>query len=234
MNLRLNSRLVSGGVIVLFGLLLLLGTTETYDTAQLWLFVPSVFVLLGVWAIVQSRAANLVGPAVLILVAGAIQLAALDILTDAIVETYWPVLVILVGLTVVFGRQLRTRTVSTDAETLDIFAMFGGVTKRATGSRFAQADVTTLFGGSELDLRDTEPVGTAQVDVFAMFGGVELHVPETWTVRMEVLPVFGAAEDARPRVIREGGDEVTGRAARGEEVDLIVTGLVGFGGVEVN
>ncbi|WP_439025494.1 LiaF transmembrane domain-containing protein [Haloarchaeobius sp. DT45] len=233
MNLRLNSRLVSGGVIVLFGLLLLLGTTETYDTAQLWLFVPSVFVLLGVWAIVQSRAANLVGPVVLILVAGTIQLAALDVLTDAIVEAYWPVLVVLVGLTVVFGRQLRTRAVESDAEALDVFAMFGGVTKRATGPTFAQADVTTLFGGSELDLRDTEPVGTAQVDVFALFGGVEIHVPETWTVRMEVLPVFGAAEDERPRVIRDGED-VTSRRARSDDVDLIVTGLVGFGGVEVN
>ncbi|WP_435360870.1 LiaF transmembrane domain-containing protein [Haloarchaeobius sp. DFWS5] len=231
MNLRINSRLVSGGVVVLFGVLLLLSTTGTYETEQLWQFVPSVFVLLGVWAIAQSRGANLVGPAVLILVAGAVQLAALDLVTEDLAATYWPVLVILVGLTIVFGRQLRTRAVTTDAETLDVFAMFGGVTKRAIGKSFAQADVTTLFGGSEIDLRGTEPVGTAQIDVFALFGGVEIHVPEEWTVRMEVLPVFGAAEDERPRVIRE--DE-HGRRVGGDEVDLVVTGLVGFGGVEVN
>ena len=54
-------------------------------------------------------------------------------------------------------------------------------------------------------------------------GGAEIIVPREWNVRLEVIPVLGAASDERPR-----------REETNEQVDLVVTGFTAFGGVSVS
>ena len=51
-----------GAVIVLLGVLLLANTTGTFDTSDLLLYVPSLFVVAGVYALVRSRFHDLFGP----------------------------------------------------------------------------------------------------------------------------------------------------------------------------
>jgi hypothetical protein len=228
MNARvISSRTVSGGLILVLGLLLLLGTTNTYDTGDLWQFVPSLFVLVGVWALVASGFRSLVGPLVVIAVFGVAQLVVLDVVTDAMVETWWPLGLVLLGVLVLFGHTITRRGTSVVAgDAVNLFAAFGGVERIVSGDRFRRADVVALFGGAELDLRDVtvpEDDRPLTVDVFCLFGGVDVTVPEEWDVQTTVVPVFGAAEDERRR-----------SDARDGVVDLHVTGLVGFGGVTVN
>lgn len=51
------------------GVLFLLATTSAYDVGRLLRYVPSLFVPLGLYAVVRSGLRNLTGPASLILVA---------------------------------------------------------------------------------------------------------------------------------------------------------------------
>ncbi|WP_255193313.1 LiaF transmembrane domain-containing protein [Natronobeatus ordinarius] len=217
-----TSQLLLGAIVILVGVLLLLQTTGLFPTRSLLLYVPSLFVLVGVWALVQSRFRNLVGPVVLIGVAGAWQLVALEYATVDQVVVFWPVLVIAFGLSIVLG-QYRSRVRATDDAYTSTFAAFGSVEKRNTSQSFAGGDLTAIFGGTELDLRDVElEERPAQVNAVALFGGVDVIVPREWNVRMDVLPILGGASDDRPR--REG---------QHEEVDLVVTGFAAFGGVSV-
>ncbi|WP_394345218.1 MULTISPECIES: hypothetical protein [Haloarcula] len=62
----------------------------------------------------------------------------------------------------------------------------------------------------------------AHVSTTTIFGGTEIRVPREWNVRLDVLPLFGAAEDSRPRSDEEHKD-----------VDLVITGFVAFGGLEL-
>ena len=217
-----TGQLLFGGIVVLLGILLLLDTTGVVPTRSALLYAPSLFVLVGAWALVQSRFRNLVGPVVLIGVAGAWQLVALDYATVDQVVAFWPVLVIAFGLSVLMG-QFRSAVRETDDAFTGAFAAFGGVEKRNTSKQFAGADLTAMFGGTELDLRDAEITDRpAQVNAVALFGGVEVVVPREWNVRMDVLPVLGGAADDRARTER-----------RNEDLDLIVTGFAAFGGVSV-
>nr|WP_255518476.1 cell wall-active antibiotics response protein [Haloarcula sp. CBA1131] len=80
-----------------------------------------------------------------------------------------------------------------------------------------------MFGGIELDLRDVRSSDApAHVSTTTIFGGTEIRVPREWNVRLDVLPLFGAAEDSRPRSDEEHKD-----------VDLVITGFVAFGGLEL-
>jgi predicted membrane protein len=185
-------------------------------------YVPTLFVLLGVYALVTSGFRNLFGPVLIILLAGAWQIAALDLLPDADLASFWPALIILFGVSLLLGR-MRTTAEKVDNASVDGIGVFGGRNQRVTSSQFKGADLTALFGGYELDLRDAAVAERpARISAVAMFGGIEIIVPRSWNVRIDVLPIFGGAEDSRPR-----------REEEHEEIDLILTGFAAFGGISV-
>lgn len=220
-----TSQFLLGVLVVLLGVLLLLETTGVIETRELLVYTPSLFVLVGIWALVQSRFRNVVGPVVLVLVAGAAQLVALDYTTVDEVVDFWPLLVIAFGLSILLG-QVRTRVRETDDAFTSAFAAFGGVEKRNTSRQFSGADLTAIFGGTELDLRDASVADPpARINAVALFGGVDVIVPRDWNVQLDVLPVLGGATDDRPR--READQQREG-------VDLVVTGFAAFGGVTVD
>ena len=225
---RLSSQALFGAVIVLVGEVLLLQTTNVYDAAPLLRFVPSLFVVVGAYALVASSFRNIVGPIVVIVVASAWQAVTLGWVEGATLFDFWPVLLILFGLSLALGR-IRPRPTGTESDTVSGFALFGGVERRALSTRFREADLTALFGGATLDLRDVErDVGDdpIRVSATAMFGAVEVIAPREWNVKMDVLPIFGAAEDSRLRAERD-------RERESGAVDLVVDGFVAFGGIEV-
>jgi hypothetical protein len=222
---RVSSQTVLGGLIVLIGVLLLVETTDLADVSEAFRFVPSLFVLVGAYALVTSGFRNFVGPVIVIGVAGAWQLVELDVVTGDQVVQFWPLLVVLFGLSLVVGRMRSTAT-AVDDSYLDAFAVFGGTEKRSTSKTFVGAALTAVFGGSTIDLRDAKIAEKpARVSVTALFGGAEVVVPREWNVRLDVLPILGAATDERARFERDvAGDDA---------VDLVVEGFVAFGGVSV-
>jgi predicted membrane protein len=220
-----SGRLTTGGLIVLVGLLLLLSTTDFVATENLWDYLPLVFVVLGVWALVRSRFRNLTGPVMVVAVAATFQARNLGYITDEQIGQWWPLFVVLFGVLYVLGRSRRTRGVSVDASdagTISTVSLFSGTRRRVTGDGFRGGDVLVAFGGAELDLRDAAVANPpATIECLVAFGGAEIQVPEDWTVEIDVLSLFGGSEDNRPPT-DTGGD-----------VDLVVTGLALFGGVSI-
>lgn len=220
---RFSPQTLLGVLVVLLGTVLLLDTTGVADTSSLLNYVPSLFVLLGMYALVSSGFRNVFGPLVVIVLAGAWQVAALDLVPEANLASFWPALIILFGVSLLLGR-MRTAPEAVGGERVDGIAVFGGRTQRVTGPAFVGADVTALFGGYEVDLRDaTVEDRPARISALAMFGGVEVIVPREWNVQLDVLPIFGGAEDERPR-----------REVEHDGVDLVVTGFAAFGGISIS
>ncbi len=245
---RLPTQVLFGLLVVAVGLVLLAETTGLYDARFLFDYVPPLFVLLGLYAMVRSGFRNLFGPAVVVAVAAAWQAVALDLVPVDSVWDFWPLVVVLFGLSLVFDH-VRGRPESADADSgsLSTFAAFGGSEQRSTSHSFTGASLTAAFGGVELDLRDAEVADPpARVSALAVFGGVEIHAPREWDVDLDVLPLFGGASDERPRPTREADDGADADRAgegrggewddRGEDSapDMVVTGVAAFGGVTVN
>jgi hypothetical protein len=239
---RVTGQTVFALLIVTVGLILLGRTTGYYDAGWLFRFVPSLFVLAGVYALVVSGFRNVVGSVLVIVVAGAWQLVTLDLIEGADVlvldeiHTYtgqqgadvvdlWPLLIVLFGLSVLVGQyRARSHARETSDDHPTAMALFGGSEGRSTSKQLHGADLTAIFGGVEFDLRDAEIADPpAQVSATAIFGGVEVHAPPEWTVRIDVLPLFGGASDDRPR-----------SEDQHEDVDLVVTGMALFGGISVS
>ena len=105
---------------------------------------------------------------------------------------------------------------------IDTTAIFGGVHKKIVSKNFLGGDITTIMGGTELDLTQADFKGQVKLDVTQVMGGTKIIVPAHWEVRSEVSAIFAGFEDKRqqPAVINP-------------EKVLILSGTSVFGGIEL-
>jgi predicted membrane protein len=73
--------------------------------------------------------------------------------------------------------------------------MFGATKIKDRSEHFDHTEVSAVFGGATLDLRQAHVDRDASVDALALFGGVDVVVPEGWRVAIEGTPIFGGFED---------------------------------------
>ena len=221
-----SNQVIFGIILLIIGALFFIDTTNIYDTSGLLIYIPSLFILLGIWALYKNGLRNPAGPVILILIFGVIQLELLDLLPGLSFANLWPLILIIIGIGILLNKVGRPSREKVDKGEIDLIAILGGADSNITSDNLKGGDITAIMGGVNLDLRDSEVGSTpCEIDVFILFGGAEINVPEEWSVKMNVLPILGGASDERPRSKeRKGGKE---------SPDLIVSGFTAFGGVSV-
>jgi hypothetical protein len=169
----------------------------------------------------------------LILVGAVLQLHELN-LTHLSWNAIWPLLLIFAGLQIIwsrFGRPgvpgMPSTVASGGADTLNEYALFGGVERRVNVNNFRGGSVTAIFGGVEVDFRSADMEGEeASIFVEAIFGGVEITVPERWIVIFQGQSVFAGYSDET----RQPLPEAPGAPPR---KTLVLHGRAVFGGISV-
>ncbi|WP_418283050.1 LiaF transmembrane domain-containing protein [Halorubrum sp. DTA98] len=228
MTRNLSGRLTTGTVIVLIGIILLLSTTGFVEMWSVWGWIAALFVLVGVWALIRSEFRNLVGPIMIIAIAGAFFLRNVGLLPDGVIGTWWPLFVVLFGLLIMINRSRRRQRIRLEghgAGEVTSVAVFGSDERRPVTERFTGGELVAVFGDARLDLSDAGVKGgPAIVETIAVFGSAEIRVPEGWDVRLETLSVFGETSDRR-----RGGDKRDST----DDPELIVTGIALFGDIEI-
>jgi hypothetical protein len=230
-----SPQLFIGLLVLSLGVLFLLNNLGYADAHDWFRFWPVVIVLIGVVKLINARhVAPAAGASLWILAGGWLLLNKLGIIELAFwraVVLYWPLLLVGVGLSIVW-RTFRREDVRTSGEldsanTVRTFQVFGG-TKRAIGSpEFRGGEITTIFGGVNIDLTRAQIASQegrapeAVLELLVMWGGVELRVPEGWVMDVRVSPILGGIEDRT----RPSADP---RAPR-----LVLQGNIVMGGVEV-
>jgi predicted membrane protein len=137
---------------------------------------------------------------------------------------FWPAIFVVIGVVMLTAKNRHKfpNKLGASDNFIDLFTFMGGGKRKITSDNFMGGKVTSIFGGSELDLtaakiQDQECV----VDVFTMFGGTEIIVPTDWDVRVDVTSIFGGFDDKRGPVVGDAKNV------------LIIKGVNIFGGGEV-
>lgn len=222
--------MITGGILVLIGLAFLLDHMGIISIGNPFRFWPLAIVLVGLLNFISDRRA---WGGLLMFVGVILQLNELGY-THFGWAQLWPMMLIALGLFVFWGslegRRKRTDSTTADSDprtTLNEAVVFGGLERRMTSQDFQGGDVTTIFGGAELDLTEANmQAKEATLAITAIFGGVEIRVPPTWQVAFRGAPIFGGIED-KTRTAR-----VEDPANSNLKV-LIITGAVIFGGLEI-
>ncbi len=169
-----------------FGILDAAGTLDSADTIDRWW--PVAIIGLGLIGFFVERRLAL-GPAIAVVV-GFLLLADQQQWTNE--DLFGPVLLIIIGLVVLSG--LWRRRVEGEHHESSV-AMFGGTKIKDRSEHFTHADVSAIFGGATLDLREAHIDKEASVEALAMFGGVDVLVPKGWRVSLGGTPILGGCED---------------------------------------
>ncbi len=220
----MSGRIIFGLGLVVFGLGFLLDQLGVFDFGDLLdVWWPLGLIFIGV---VQLATSGSYFWGVIFLVAGiAFQVTELEILPVSLGPLLWPLALIAIGVWLVVSRYLRPGLPAASPEDrLNAFIAFGGINPRNNSSSFQGGNVTALFGGAEVDLRDAKLASEGgNLELTVAFGGVEVFVPEDWQVKMSGVPIFGGWED---NTRRSGESDPLAPT-------LNVSAFVAFGGAEV-
>ena len=120
------------------------------------------------------------------------------------------------------GETCNCTTINRDGKNIrSIETSFGRQDLSFNGERFEGADVETSFGALTLDLRGADIADQAFINLNVGFAGASIIVPDGLAVQISVNSGFGGVNDRRYTKVSSGTPL------------LIITGKVGFGGVEI-
>lgn len=123
----------------------------------------------------------------------------------------WPVVIIALGAVFIlrprrrrsrqwFEGSWQNKNIETTNETgdyTDLTIVFGSSKKKIESKTFKGGDITSVFGGAELDLSNADIQGEVILDITTVFGGVELIIPSNWTIKSDVVSILGSVKDMR-------------------------------------
>ncbi|WP_118972439.1 LiaF transmembrane domain-containing protein [Taibaiella koreensis] len=121
----------------------------------------------------------------------------------------------------VAGDDDQTNDISDDV--ISVSSTFGNMERNVFSKNFRGGNISSVFGGCQVNFTQADFQGTAVVDVSVMFGGVDIVIPANWNLKNELSVVFGGIEDRR----------MMSSTAHESGKTLILKGNVMFGGVEI-
>ena len=215
-----------GVLLILLGVLIILTNVGVLDLGLWQIFVtywPLLLIGAGLYNLLTNPAGRFGG--LIVLLMGSLFLARnLDQLNVFDYISFWPLVLIFIGVWLLLRGRRGPREI--DKSRLNLINIFSGTSSRVVSSNFKGGSSISIFGGAEIDLRESVlDEGRARFDIFALFGGDDIYIPEDWNVVIKGLPIFAGWDDntrANP------GDEEE------SENTLEINCLLLFGGVDVN
>jgi len=223
---KLHGRVIIGLLLVILGALAVLNNYDIIDLSYYPLTWEYFFIAAGLLFLFLSHNKTV---GIVFLAIGLFNL----------VPELWPLIFVLIGVYIIFGRgshrRVRRHTLSPIEESkspqadgkdyVESTNIFGGGNKIIHSDNFRGGNIVSIFGGSEINLTNCKLAeGENIIEITAIFGGTTIIVPPDWKIEVDVFPIFGGFGDKRSKDPNKTFQE--GRI-------LIIKGLVLFGGGEV-
>ena len=218
---KLHGRVIIGILLIILGALFVMRNYDLLDFPYEYFTWEYFFILIGLLFFFLSRNKT----------AGVVLMA---IGLFNLVPELWPLLLVLIGLYIIFGRKGHCRSSAERVETgqskdsndyVESISIFGGGSKIVNSDNFKGGSIVSIFGGSEINLTNSKLAeGENNIEITAVFGGTTLIVPSDWNVELDVLPIFGGFGDKR---MKDPNKKIQ------EGRKLLIKGIVLFGGGEI-
>ena len=220
-----NSKLVIGGILIVLGLIFFLETSGVLPLLHLnagdvigylW---PTIILAIGIKMMLDRNTAS----AIVFMSIGSIFLLT-KLFSWNFFAVLWPVAIIAVGLSMIFKKEnphMNLDKKYDESERVSEAIIFWGIDKKMDSKAFRGGDISAIFGGGKLDLRDAKiHKDGAKLTINAIFGGVEVVVPKDCKIVTNGTGILGGWES-----------KITSRETKTPVLEI--TGTAIFGGVEV-
>ena len=240
---RINEKVITGGLLLLLGVLFILDNFRIIDAGSLWDYWPLFLIGPGLARLIQpARPGQRVWGLILLVMGTVFLLRNLDILWIPF-HRVWPFVLVVIGGYLIWQAMLprgpgssgdgagptgprpgQLGSANTIVELAE-FALLGGGNRVVRSADFRGGTVSVIAGGFDIDLREASMSGdSVTIDVFVLMGGAVFRVPRDWNVVVRATPLIGGSENkARP----------ASPPAEGPVKTLIISGFILIGGLEV-
>lgn len=234
-----NNKYISGIILIAVGLFLLLNKMDFfhYDFTYYVFKLPTILIIVGIIILINNYK-KITGYVFLAIgtlwhIADNYHLSFWDMVLD-----YWPIIFLIMGLNILFKKEKKhseyeklksdgcnmSQTDSSD-DYINSNVVFSGSKIVSTANNFQGGKLTTIFGGTEINLIHAKTKEKYMIlDTTTMFGGCEIMVPKEWNVIVKVTPIFGGVDD------KKFGFAIPNQE---EAPTLEIKGTVAFGGCEI-
>jgi len=225
-----NSKMLAGILLIIIGLFAVSGNffSLPFHFTHYIFSLPGIMMIIGLFILINHNDSFL--GIILVAIGGFWFLSRYsDFPISNLFFEYWPILIILFGIYIIFKKDgsTSTRKVNLEGENYDIdyiddVSIFGGGRKNITSQNFKGGKITAIFSGIDIDLHESNLAeGNNSLEITAILGGVDIIVPRDWKVISNVSSIFGGFDDKR--ILN------TNQVYESNKV-LIIRGSVIFGG----
>jgi predicted membrane protein len=224
---KTDKRVWLGGAFILLGLLFFFNSMNilSFSISRIIFSLPFFFLVIGLVITINTNKKLLGGILSGLGIIFLIPKIFPDIDYDGTIV--FAIIFISIGLYIIFNKvEKDKRAIDNEKkDVLDDVSIFGGGEKSINSDNFKGGSITSIFGGSEINLKGCKlSEGPNVIDVLCVFGGTTLIVPNDWNVIMNVTPIFGGFSN---KIIKDPSASVDINKT------IIVKGLVIFGGGEI-
>ena len=220
----MSGRNIFAVLLILLGIGFLLDSFEymefSYTISQWW---PLLIIAFGIIHISKKNPPIFSG-LIIIGIGIILQADKLDYISGGFWGAFWPLLLIIIGISVLYpGKRFIHKSHTVEGEyDFDVSAVFSGQHKNIAFKNFRNGTISAYFGGAEVDLTNTEiSLDGAVLNMNATCGGIELKVPKNWKLSFAGSPVFGGFEDKTSQNVND------------DSPTLFINYNVLFGGIEI-
>ncbi len=231
-----STRIFVGFILILLGGLFLLDNLDIiyFDIPRIIFSFPMILIIFGAIIIINSR--KRVFGSLIFILGLFLMLPRIFPWIHFNASIVFPIIIILLGIFIISRRRDQYapsdlnafqdhKGHNLNADRIDEISIFGGGEKIIYSENFQGGNVTSIFGGSNIDLTNCKlSPGENVIDVLAIFGGNTFIVPKNWEVRTDVFPLFGGFSN---KIFRDPTMIVD------QDKILLIKGIVIFGGGEI-
>jgi predicted membrane protein len=187
------------------------------DLGHWW---PLILVVLGLVHLWNNRNIFDFSGLFLILLGVVFLMATLGTICWSDIWRYWPAVLILLGISIIFKRHPvalpgfgRGGTPSSDAS-VSINNILSGSDRRINSQEFKGGDISNILGGTKLDLLEAKLApGDWLLTVSTVLGGVEIMVPRDWQIEVHPTSLLGGIDDHTRQNPAGGGGKLVIKAS---------------------
>ena len=199
-NRSTDKRIILGGILVVVGAFLLLGSMDifNYSISHIIFSFPFFLTVIGIFIFLNTNKK---------IFGGIIGGIGIFFLLERIIPglhyrggMIFAVILISLGIYIILNHRRKEAIRSADGfykkDIIDDVSIFGGGTKIISSDNFRGGNVTAVFGGSEINLTNCKLAEGEQIlDILMVFGGTTILVPKDWNVVVNVTSILGGFSD---------------------------------------
>ncbi len=123
-------------------------------------------------------------------------------------RVFLPSILILIGLSIIFKKNFSAEKINKKDGINNYIAVFSSSEEKISNEKFLGTNITSVFGGVELDLRNAIIDEDIVINCTTVFGGIDIILPGNVKVKVSGVPIFGGIENKKDNSSEENAPTV--------------------------